>query len=457
MADQKKLNKIKSTVLMRGLSLAKMTINTSAQLASHGVSSLFSSADKKQESWKELLKGQARILSNELGELKGSLMKAGQMLSMYGEHFLPAEANEMLKSLQAESPALEWPAIEKELKKNLSAEKLAELEIDHEPVGSASLGQVHRARIKQTDEWLALKIQYPGVKKAIDSDLKALKSIFGLLKLLPRGNMADHLFAEVRDMLMQETDYQLEAEETETYRKRLQDDPRFVVPRVYREYCGRQVLATSYEKGHRPDEPLILNLSQERRNRLSLAFLDLYFRELFDWGIVQTDPHLGNYRVRLSPSGQDQLVLLDFGAVRKYPKEFLDPYYRMVSAAYFNNTEELNSAALELRFLTENDSPALRQLFEDFCLMTVEPFLSFDDPRNHVGQIQPDGSYDWGSSDLPQRLTKKVFQMIQRFELRPPPREILFLDRKTGGVFVFLKVLGAHINARDLLLSYLRR
>lgn len=441
MPEDKKLNKIKSSVFRRGLTLAKMTLNTSASLASHGVTNLFSSDEKKAENWKELLKGQAQLFSQELGELKGSLMKAGQMLSMYGEHFLPPEANDLLKSLQAESPSLAWPVIKKELQKVLPPEKLAQLEIDPDPIGSASLGQVHRAKIVATGEMIALKIQYPGVEKAIDSDLRALKSIFNLMKFLPRGKLTDHIFAEVRDMLVQEMNYELEAQETETYRERLKGDRRFIVPKVYREFCGPRIIATSYEKGFKPDEALVRNLSQERRNRLSMAFLELYFKELFEWGIVQTDPHLGNYRIRISPTGEDQLILLDFGAVRKYPTDFLQPYHRMVSASYFNDAEALKSSALELRFITENDSPDLRRLFDDFCFMTVEPFLN--------------GVYDWGASDLPQRLTKKVFQMIQKFELRPPPREILFLDRKTGGVFIFLKVLGAKIQARELLLKYL--
>src|SRR5690606_19398227 len=120
----------------------------------------------------KLLQNQAALLSNELGELKGSLMKAGQMLSMYGEHFLPPEANALLKSLQQDSRPLLWEAIEPHLKKYLPEEKLAELEIEKDALACASLGQVHRARIKATGEMICLKIQYPQVDKAIDSDLK---------------------------------------------------------------------------------------------------------------------------------------------------------------------------------------------------------------------------------------------------------------------------------------------
>src|ERR1700692_3730096 len=116
----KTLKKIKSSVLSRGLSLAKLTINAGASLATENLKSTFSSEELKKSRWKNFVNHQAKVLTNELGELKGSLMKAGQMLSMVGEHFLPPEANEFLKTLQGDSAALEWTAIEKVLKKQLS-------------------------------------------------------------------------------------------------------------------------------------------------------------------------------------------------------------------------------------------------------------------------------------------------------------------------------------------------
>lgn len=457
MANQKKRGKIKTSVFSRGLALAKLTIDTGTSLAGHGLGTLLSSQEEKARKWQDFLKGRASVFSAELGQLKGSLMKAGQMLSMYGEHFLPPEANELLKSLQSQSPPLDWPAIEKVLIEQLGPEKLARLEVDPVAIGSASLGQVHKARVKASGELLALKIQYPGVDKAIDSDLRALRSFLNLIQVLPRGVATDHIFSEVREMLVQEMDYEREARETERYRDRLKDDPRYVVPRVFPEFSTNRIIATSFEQGLSPDDRLVLSLAPERRNHLAMNFLDLYFQELFEWGLVQTDPHLGNYRVRLSPTGEDKLVLLDFGAVRTYPEEFLSPYTRMIRAALENDTDQLSRAALSLKFIEEGDDPELKRYFEEFCMGTVEPFLTPDDPRNASGRVRPDGTYDWKTSDLPKRLTRMVFEMVQKFHLRPPPREILFLDRKTGGVFIFLSVLGARINARPLLLHYLEK
>ena len=106
----KNLERIKSSMFSRSLSLAKLTVQAGASIAQHGLTTALKNKDAKQEQWKNLLKNQALAISSELGELKGSLMKAGQMLSMFGEHFLPPEANELLKSLQSDSAPLSWAA-----------------------------------------------------------------------------------------------------------------------------------------------------------------------------------------------------------------------------------------------------------------------------------------------------------------------------------------------------------
>jgi predicted unusual protein kinase regulating ubiquinone biosynthesis (AarF/ABC1/UbiB family) len=453
--QDKTLNKLKSSLFSRGFSVAKLTLQTATSVAQHSVTTVFESSESKDLLWKKLLKNQASLISNELGELKGSLMKAGQMLSMYGEHFLPQEANELLKSLQSNSPPLAWTSMEPFLKKHLSPEKLALLEIDTKALASASMGQVHRARIKATGENIVLKIQYPNVDKAIDSDLKTLRTLLTTLKLMPQDLEIDPLFDEVRQMLKQETDYELEAQLTEEYFDRLQGDSRYVVPRVYREFSGAKVLATSYEIGVRVDDPLIQSFAQDRRNRLAVNFLDLYFKEIFQWGVVQTDPHSGNYSVRIDPQGQDKLVLFDFGATRTYSPDFLGPYGRMIKGALYNKPEMLTQAAFDLKFIEMGDNPDLRKIFEEFCFETVEPFIEFNDPRNIHQEMSPEGIYDWKNTTLPQRLSQKVFKMIRQFKWRTPPKEIIFLDRKTGGVFIFLSILRAKISGRAMLIKYL--
>jgi predicted unusual protein kinase regulating ubiquinone biosynthesis (AarF/ABC1/UbiB family) len=452
--NKSKLNKIKSSVFSRGASIAKMTLNAGTSLAAHNLKNAFSS-DKK--SWSQFVKSQAQYISNELGELKGSLMKAGQMLSMYGEHFLPPEANEFLKNLQSDSPALSWEAIFPVIKRNLNAKLIEQLEIEREALSCASLGQVHRARIKSTGEEIVLKIQYPEVEKAIESDLRALRTLLGVLKLVPKDLDLDPLFAEIREMLEQETDYEMEARLTQSFYEKLAGDDRFVVPKVYPQFSNKRILAASYEEGVRVDSAEVAALSDDRRNRLGLHFLDLYFKEIFEWNSVQTDPHIGNYRLRLSPHGQDQIVLFDFGATREYDDEFMKNYRHMIKGCVYHDEEMFEKAALALHFIHPKDDPELKALFEEFCFETVEPFMDPEDPRLAPGLLDKDGNYDWKRSDLPQRLSQKIFKVLRQYSWRTPPREIVFLDRKTGGVFIFMGVLRACCQGRETLLPYLDR
>lgn len=438
---KKRIRAIKSSPLSRGMALAKVSLSAGARAASYAIGNIFS-GEEREDRLKKLLAAQASLLADEFGQLKGSLMKVGQLLSTYGEHFLPPEANEFLKSLQNRSPPLEWNEIHRVLIRQLGEEKLAQLKIDPEPIASASLGQVHRAQMVSGGPPLAMKIQYPGVDRAIDMDLKALRTVLSIANLLP-GNSSryDEIFREIREMLHREVDYGKELENTQFFREFLKDDVRYRVPEVISEFSTSRVLTTTLQEGFPVDGAEVAGLSQERRNQLGIAALELFFRELFELGIVQTDPHFGNYRVRIDSDSSTQLVLLDFGAIRKFSKTFLKAYQAMVRGAFSKDGDQVRKAALELGFLKPGDPEELQKEFVELCDLIMEPF--FND------------LYDWGASDLPSRLAKKGTRVILNFRLRLPPREIVFLDRKMGGIFIFLAVLKAKINGREVLAKFI--
>ena len=451
MSKKDPLKKIKSGVLSRGLALAKVSVSAGAKAATHAVGNLFAEESSKPERLKALLIAQMDTLSQELGQLKGSMMKVGQLISMYGEHFLPPEANALLKSLQAQSPPLEWKAIERVIHKQIKPELLADLEIDPVPVASASLGQVHRAFRKSTGQWLAMKIQYPGVDQAIEGDLKALKSILQISKLIPKGPNYDEVFNEIKAMLYQEVDYEREFKTTVEFRERLAQDSFYVIPEPIAEFSTRRILTTTFEDGVALDSAEVLGLSQERRDSIGAAALTLYMRELFEFAAVQTDPHFGNYRVRIGKEGEpDRLILLDFGAVRKLSKSFLDAYLEMVRAAHAQDAGRIIEAGIRLGYLNEEDEKQVQQAFADLCLLITEPFCPPPTPGAFARWFDLNGGYHWELSDLPERVAKKGAQLALGTRLRNPPREIVFLDRKLGGIFIFLSVLKVRFNAREL-------
>lgn len=448
------LEKIKSSGLSRGLSLLQLTVSSGSSLMGLKVGDLFSSKENRKKRFDTFLGKQVFQLVEELGQLKGSIMKAGQLLSVYGEHFLPPEINEILRSLQSKGRPVVWREMHRVLLQQLGEEKLQELEIDTTPIGAASLGQVYKARWKKNGVLLALKVQYPGVDQAIDSDLKALQKILSFSQLLPSRAGFDALFQEIRMLLHYEVDYARELQTICTYREWLTSDPRFIVPQVYPEFSGPRVLAMSYEEGLDVEDPSIQALSQERRNRLALSAMDLMFREIFVWKTVQTDPHFGNFRIRLNEAGQDQWVLLDFGAVRKFPARYIDPFSRLVRGSLHTDVQEVIAAGTELGFLRPEDSETVLALFCDLCLTAVEGFEPGYESPSIDGSDAGKTPYLWDQSDLISRLTKLAKDAIFAFRLRPPPREALFLDRKMMGTYTLLVKLGLQFGPRKLLLQY---
>jgi predicted unusual protein kinase regulating ubiquinone biosynthesis (AarF/ABC1/UbiB family) len=433
----KPLRKIKTSLLSRGLAMTKLSLKTGSAVLGHGLGSVFNSSEDNEKRWQKLLADQAFALAEDLGQLKGSLMKSGQMLSMYGELFLPENANFFLKKLQAQSPSLEFSEIFKVIKNELGADLASLLDIDKSPIGTASLGQVHR--VHYADQDLAMKIQYPGVAAAIDSDLKAIRSMLSILKLVPNNVQSDLLFSEVRNMLQQEVDYEKELQYTLQYFEKVGADPRFVIPRPFLELCSAKILTTGYEEGLAPDSPEVQSLPQDQRNELAKNFLDLYFKELFSLQLMQTDPHMGNYKVRLGT--KNQWVLLDFGAVKNFSDGFIASYKKLLRATLNQDRDALLLAAIELGYLAPSDSLDLRAQFLDFCIMATEPFAGND--------------YDWKKSDLAKRLSVMAFQVAKKYPVRSPPPESIFLDRKTGGVFVMLSILGANFSGREIIEKYL--
>ena len=456
LSDLKPLKKIKSGFFDRSLSLTRFAVQSGASLAFNSLKGLLTDADTRDLQFKLLLEAQAKLLSKELGNLKGSLMKVGQMLALYGEHFLPEEVVKSLKTLNEQSQAVAWTEINKLIKKRLSADLLAELEIDPNPLAAASMGQVHRATIKATGEQICLKIQYPGVDKAIDSDVKTLRSILGLFKFIPsQGEGYNQLFQEIRTMLHQELDYNRELAFTEEAKRLLQDQSEFIVPTCFARYSGKRILATRYEAGVNLDSLEVQSLSQERRNRLGVLFSKLFIQELFDFRLMQTDPHFGNYKILIRADGLDQIILLDWGAVRTFREDFTRNYRLILDGAMTQNKAKMIQGGTAIGFLRPDDPLSLQDSFAEISSVAVEPWLAPVDPRVPSALVDGKGCFLWSRSDLPSRITQLATRYALTFKMRPPPREVLFLDRKIGGVFIILKILDARFEGHKLLAEHL--
>ena len=451
------ITSIKTGPLERNIALTKLGLGAGAKIAAHSIANIFRGGVDRDDANRDFYERQAQILADELGKLKGSVMKAGQMLSLYGQYFLPQEAVAVLSQLQDNTPPVHWKVVSPVLKKSLGKARLAELEIEEYPIAAASLGQAHRAWRKKDRMPLCVKIQYPGVAQSIESDIRSLSRLLQMTRLMPKGPDLNSVFSELREMLMREVDYHAERRFTESFAHKLKDDGRYAVPRVIGDYCSDMVLTTSFEEGVSVREDIVHDLSQERRNQLGLVFFELFLREYFEWGMVQTDPHFGNYRIRPDGKGGDQLVLLDFGATRIFDRNFIRHYADLVLGALERDHKRLHSGGIGIGLLSESMPKPVLEAFAKMCELIVEPFDDHPEGRTPPELLNDKGEYRWGDSNLPMRVGKQAAMNSISYHFRIPPREIMFLHRRLAGVFIVLATLRAELNLRDLLLEHLRR
>jgi len=289
-------------------------------------------------------------------------------------------------------------------------------EFNEIPFAAASIGQVHYAKSKEGID-LAIKVQYPGVKESIDSDLNNLKSLMLYTNLFPKTMFLDQLIENTKVELLEECDYLKEAEKQNIYAKYISNLRGLYVPKIIDHLTTSRVLTSEFVKGSSLDFAAI-NCSQETRNSIGERIMILTLEELFKYKFMQTDPNPANF---LFNSSSNILYLLDFGATRAYSVDFMDKYIKIVYGAAVNNRKLIMDISHEIGFLTGEENKAMKQAHEESIMTVGEPFAY-------------EGEFDFGS----QTMTKKIYQLMPvmfRNRLKAPPPEVYSLHRKLSGSY----------------------
>ena len=377
------LQQLKTSSLQRSMSISKSFLSAGSKAAQSKLKSLL--GDVTEEGKQKLWQMQAEILTKELSQLKGAAMKVGQLVAVYGDQFFPEPFVKKFAELQDDSIRLSWSEIEKCLNRSLGKQKVAELEIEKEAFAAASIGQVHKATIKASGEIICLKIQYPGIAKAIDSDIATLTGIFKMMSLLPVDSSGFQDFlAEAKKMLKREVDYKSEKAMTDFFREAYSHDERIKIPKTYDRYSSSRVLATEFCEGVSIDSEQVKAISQSRRDHLAQAIIDSYFYEVYDLRHIQSDTHFGNFKVRLGEK-QDQLVMLDFGACKKYKKNFVEAVLSAQYGVWNRDREQVEEALFELELVNTNDS---RDVIEGYIELVFLHFACYSDPESQYYDVE---------------------------------------------------------------------
>lgn len=374
---------------------------------------------------------QAQVLVKELGHLKGAAMKLGQMLALEARDYLPDEVSQVLEQLQSDASFMEYKIVNEILERELGPKKKDFSFIAEKPLAAASIGQVHLA--KRNGEDLVLKIQYPGIHESIHADIKVLgkvlKTVAGVMK---KQIELDGILDEFADIFSQESDYLQEADFLEQYRECARGLKNIVVPKVLKEYSTKKVLCMSYETGitlpnWMRNDPTDL----DQRKFFGHLILDIYTREFCDWGLVQTDPNLGNFLVRPEKS---EMVLLDFGATKSYDLNFRKKYSQLVVSVLNRNEKDLMQIAEEMCLIDPRESEQAKQIFRDLIFESMHPITL--------------PSYDFSDQTYVENMRKHSKALVVALKYSPPPKTLIFLHRKLGGIFQMLRILKVNLDLR---------
>lgn len=450
------LNKLKTSPFSRRLSIAKTSLNIGKNWAKSSMNGLLMTKEEREIAKHTLMQEQADYLVGELGKLKGSVVKVGQMLALYGEHFLPKAVLNALHTLDAQTTPLSWHVIYATLKAELG-EQIADFDIDRTPIGTASLAQVHKAVHKYSGQDVVLKVQYPGVADSIDSDLSIFKHLLKITNAVPQTKALDAWFEEIGELLHREVDYRLEAETTKRFAHYLADDERYIVPTIYDNYSTNRLICMSFEAGISLNDPIITTLPQDRKNALGQAAIEIFMRELFEWGEMQTDPNFGNYLVHYE-DGIDKLILLDFGAIKQFDDHLLSIAYGLISAGYHQDKQQMMAAMTGYAFFDQLNGKPKSDIAEVF-LMACEPFAHAQALKTrhggHSSHLDEQGLYIWSGSDLYARVMNAAKNGMQSREFSLPPKEMMFISRKFIGAYALLVALNARTDSDALVKKFI--
>ena len=281
-------------------------------------------------------------------------------------------------------------------------------------------------------------MQYPGVRASIDSDVDNVATLIRIAGLIPKGVDIAPMLTEAKRQLHEEADYECEGRRLAEFGALLADRPEFSAPALCEDFTRKNVLAMDFVEGGPIDD--LATALQCERDRVMTLLIGLLFRELFEFKLMQTDPNFANY---LYAPATGRIVLLDFGATRAFPEDFVALYRRLLRAGMEGDRAGMNQAARNIGFLAPDAPPGLEQAMLDMFELSIEP-------------LRQEAPFDFGASDLVVRLRDAGMALAEyREHFILPPMDTLFLQRKFGGIYLLATRLRARVALRELIAPHL--
>jgi len=385
----------------------------------------------EQEARQILNEENAADIYDSLKELKGSALKVAQMLSME-KNILPQAYVEKFSLSQFSVPPLSGALVKKTFRKYFGKNPEAMFDqFSAESVNAASIGQVHRAKKDGKD--LAVKIQYPGVRESISSDLKLVKPIaMKMFNIKKEGS--ESYFQEVENKLFEETDYDLELKRSQEISEKCSHLPNLNFPKYYPEFSCERIITMDWMNGKHFSEFTKQNNPQEDLNKIGQTLWDFYMYQMHILKQVHADPHPGNFLI----SDDEKLLVIDFGCIKEIPNDFYKPYFELAKRENLNNTEIFNEKLHQLEILRDDDSEQEKEFFTKLFYELLELFTR---PFNAEIFDFSDETFFQEIADLGQRYAK--LSDMKGMNTNRGSKHFIYLNRTFFGLYNMMHDLKA--------------
>ncbi|HEY6878928.1 MAG TPA: AarF/ABC1/UbiB kinase family protein [Polyangiales bacterium] len=414
--------------------LAGLTASVAGGYARDRVKRMFMSEQAAAEDQNEALARVGTRIASTLGELKGAAMKMGQMASMAAD-LLPKEIADALQSLQGNAPPVDFSVIEQQIVSEFDqpVDVLFE-DFEREPFAAASIGQVHRAKVDGRP--VIVKVQYPGVDVAVDSDMRHLKLALlasGVLKVDKK--MLSASFAEISARMHEELDYCNESDNVRRFRAfHAERHPFVVIPEVIGHRCSKRVLTLSYEPGDHVRDLIALGYSAAQRDRCGRNLWAALDSQVFDHRCIHADPNPGNFAFRRDGS----VVMYDFGCVKELAPHVLDGYRELIVEGLGENYTRVEEALVQLGVRKPDASGPSHDFYKAWRDWLALPVLASN-------------PFDFGSATFEKEITKLVPATMKHMAAFQPSKELVFFNRTLAGHYATLRKMGAHVPVGSVL------
>jgi predicted unusual protein kinase regulating ubiquinone biosynthesis (AarF/ABC1/UbiB family) len=425
--------------------------STTAALGPSGArlaASLIANLGRSPERAREVLEARHTEVAEQavelLGNLRGGAMKIGQLASFVDVEFLPPEYRaiyqEKLAKLRDAAPAMSWEKVRRVLEGEWEqpvSEVLAE--VSHQALAAASIGQVHRGVLHDGRE-VAIKVQYPEIADALESDLELASVLIGLGRAIAPGLDPKIVAGELRERVLEELDFELEAQQQRTFARAYRDHPFIFVPPVLSTLSRRRVLVSEWVSGRRFDD--VLALSQEERDRVGEIIVRFFFGSMERIGRFNTDPHPGNYLLL----DDGRMAFLDFGNTVSMSRNTIELQRRAVMAGVEGDAAEFVRLASELGYVRDLDRIDRDALLTQW-VMLADWYVSDRELR-----IDP----DYVATVLAALVDPRAFDGALRLvrQIKVPPEEI-WVRRVETSVLAVLGQLRAQRNWHRIMMETL--